>query len=264
MTSEGPMTSGSSTSSSNPGGQVALVTGGAKRMGREIALTLARSGASVAVTCRESIQDAEITVRDCQRLGVNAAAFSMDVRSERSVEETVAAVVARFGGLDFLVNNAAIFEQIALENITLDQWDRMHQTNARGPFLVARAALPHLRQSAGRIVNIGSLGGSHPWASHAHYCASKAALEMLTKTMAKAFAPQVSVNCVAPGAIVMEGSGAATGADEAERAQRFAAKTPMGRNGSASDVAQAVRFFLTGPKFITGQVLAVDGGLGLV
>lgn len=241
-------------------GKVALVTGGAKRMGREIALTLARSGVAVAITYRESKRDAEITVGDCALLGVDAAAFSMDARSERSVAETVAAVAARFGRLDYLVNNAAIFEQAALETITLEQWDRMHQTNARGPFLAARAALPHLRASQGRIVNIGSLGGSHPWAGHAHYCASKAAVEMLTKTMAKAFAPAVSVNCVAPGWIAMEAASEVS----RESAAHFAAKTPMGRNGSSSDVAEAVKFFLCGPKFITGQVLGVDGGLGLL
>ena len=101
--------------------------------------------------------------------------------------------------LDLLVNNAAVFASAALESLTLEQWDAVFETNARGPFLVAREALPHLRAARGRIVNIGSLGGFHPWAGHAHYCASKAALHMLTQTMAKAFAPEVSVNCVAPG-----------------------------------------------------------------
>jgi len=121
---------------------------------------------------------------------------------------------------------------------------------------VAREALPHLRAAHGRIVNIGSLGGIHAWAGHAHYCSSKAAVHMLTQAMAKAFAPEVSVNCVAPGWIEMDGS-----VDAA--ATRFAAKTPMKRNGTAEDVAEAVLFFATGPGFVTGQVLAVDGGLGL-
>ena len=160
------------------------------------------------------------------------------------------------------------------ESLTLDQWDAVFETNARGPFLVAREALPHLRAAHGRIVNIGSLGGLHPWAGHAHYCASKAALHMLTQTMAKAFAPEVSVNCVAPGWIEIPDSSIADAVvpypsqSEAERraglqSARFAAKTPMGRNGSAADVAEAVLFFATGPHFITGQTLAVDGGLGL-
>jgi 3-oxoacyl-[acyl-carrier protein] reductase/pteridine reductase len=130
------------------------------------------------------------------------------------------------------------------------------ETNARGPFLVAREALPHLKASLGRIINIGSLGGSHAWADHAHYCSSKAALHMLTQAMAKGFAPLVSVNCVAPGWIEMGESG--------DAGVRFAARTPMGRNGTAEEVAQAVLFFATGPRFITGQILGVDGGLGLV
>jgi NAD(P)-dependent dehydrogenase (short-subunit alcohol dehydrogenase family) len=123
---------------------------------------------------------------------------------------------------------------------------------------MAREALTHLRAAEGRIVNIGSLGGLHAWADHAHYCASKAALHMLTQAMAKAFAPQVSVNCVAPGWIEMEEPAAA------EAGARFAARTPMRRNGTADDVAQAVLFFATGPRFVTGQILMVDGGLGLV
>jgi 3-oxoacyl-[acyl-carrier protein] reductase/pteridine reductase len=169
------------------------------------------------------------------------------------------------------VNNAAVFASAALESLTLEQWDAVFETNARGPFLVAREALPHLRAARGRIVNIGSLGGFHPWAGHAHYCASKAALHMLTQTMAKAFAPEVSVNCVAPGWIAFPEAHTDSDAPEAQFSQaadrgqsaRFAAKTPMGRNGSAADVAQAVLFFATGPHFITGQTLAVDGGLGL-
>ena len=130
------------------------------------------------------------------------------------------------------------------------------ETNARGPFLVAREALTHLREARGRVINIGSLGGIHAWAGHAHYCASKAALHMLTQAMAKAFAPEVSVNCVAPGWIDLGGS-------DGESADRFAAKTPMKRNGTAADVAEAVVFFAANSGFVTGQILAVDGGLGL-
>ena len=182
------------------------------------------------------------------------------MRFEVSARAAVAGVVKKFGRLDVLVNNAAIFTSAPLESLTTAAWDEVFETNARGPFLVAREALPHLRTAGGRIVNLGSLGGLHPWAEHAHYASSKAALHMLTKTMAKAFAPEVSVNCVAPGAIEMN-----TGAEgEAEQAARFAAKTPMRRNGAVEDVAEAVLFFVTGPSFITGQILVVDGGLGLV
>jgi len=166
--------------------------------------------------------------------------------------------VAGFGHLDLLVNNAAVFAAAPLDRISVEEWDAVFETNARGPFLVAREAVPHLRAARGRIVNIGSLGGLHAWADHAHYCSSKAALHMLTQAMAKAFAPEVSVNCVAPGSIDPDGT------DSSELAARFANKTPMQRNGRGEDVAQAVLFFFTGPSFVTGQILAVDGGLGLV
>jgi 3-oxoacyl-[acyl-carrier protein] reductase/pteridine reductase len=238
------------------GGKSALVTGGARRVGRGIALALARAGADVAITYRTSRAEAVETVREIESVGRSAFAVECDVRSEASVRTAVAATVNRFGRLDLLVNNAAIFESASLDSLTLAQWDAVFETNARGPFLVAREALPHLRAAEGRIVNVGSLGGMKAWACHAHYCASKAALHMLTLAMAKAFAPEVSVNCVAPGWIELDGV-------PAESAAHFASKTPMRRNGSVDDVAQAVLFFAEGPHFVTGQVLAVDGGLGL-
>jgi NAD(P)-dependent dehydrogenase (short-subunit alcohol dehydrogenase family) len=236
-------------------GKTALVTGAARRAGREIALTLARAGMNVAITYRTSEAEAAATLAEIESLGVDGLALPLDVRSESSVQNAIAAVTARFGGLDVLVNNAAVFESAPLGEITLAQWDAVFETNTRGPFLMAREALTHLKAAHGRIVNIGSLGGSHPWATHGHYCASKAALHMLTQTMAKAFAPDVSVNCVAPGWIEMEGAG--------RQAAHFAAKTPMARNAAPQDVAEAVLFFATGPHFVTGQILTVDGGLGL-
>ena len=249
----------------------ALVTGAAKRIGRSLALGLAAAGADVAITYNGSKAEAQETVEALQQLNVRAMAVACDVRNIDSVQAAVAAVVEQFGGLDILVNNAGTFETAALQSITLAQWDKMFETNTRGPFLMAQAAYPHLREARGRIINIGSLGGIHPWPTHAHYCTSKAALHMLTQTMAKAFAPEVSVNCVAPGWIAFPEAATDPDAPEAPFAQaadrgqsaRFAAKTPMGRNGSADDVAQAVLFFATGLHFITGQTLAVDGGLGL-
>jgi NAD(P)-dependent dehydrogenase (short-subunit alcohol dehydrogenase family) len=238
-------------------GKSALVTGGARRIGREIALTLARAGADVAVTYRNSKMEARQTAEEIESLGRRATAVECDVRSEASVRAALKSVLGEFGRLDVLVNNAAVFESASLEQISVEAWDRTFETNARGPFLVAREAIPHLRAAQGRIVNIGSLGGMHAWAGHAHYCGSKAALHMLTQSMAKSFAPDVSVNCVAPGWIALDEH-----AEEA--AERFAAKTPMRRNGTADDVAQAVLFFATGPRFVTGQILTVDGGLGLV
>lgn len=239
-------------------GKSALITGGAQRIGRGIALALAKAGADVAITYRTSQTEAEQTVREIEALKRRAIAIECDVRSEHSVKQAVAQTTEQLGRLDLLVNNAALFESAALATLSLDQWDAVFETNTRGPFLVAREALAHLQAVHGRIINIGSLGGIRAWASHADYCASKAALHMLTKTMAKAFAPEVSVNCVAPGWIEIGAIESASG-----DARRFALRTPMQRNGTTDDVAEAVLFFATNSGFITGQILAVDGGLGL-
>ena len=235
--------------------QVAFVTGAAKRIGRAIALALAEAGASVAITWRDSEPEAQQTVADLQALGVEAAAFRADLRNPDQIRSAVDAAITRFSRLDILVNSAGRYETAALETLTVEQWDAMFETNTRAPFLAAQAAYPHLKAARGRIVNIGSLGGLHPWPTHAHYCTSKAALHMLTRTMSKAWAPEISVNCVAPGMIV-------TGEVDPEY-EHFARRTPMKRNGSAADVAAAVLFFASGPHFITGQILSVDGGLGL-
>jgi 3-oxoacyl-[acyl-carrier protein] reductase/pteridine reductase len=236
-------------------GKRVLITGGAKRIGRGLALEFARAGATVAITYRNSTAQAEQLLRDIAELGADGLALRMDVRVPESVAEGVRETIEQLGGLDILVNNAGHFETAPLESITVAQWDAMLETNTRGPLLVAQAAHAALREARGRIINIGSLGGLHPWTTHAHYCASKAALHMLSQTMARAWAPEISVNAVAPG-MVVEG-------EVDPGYESFAAKTPMQRNGTISDVAAAVLFFASAPHFITGQVLAVDGGLGL-
>ena len=236
-------------------GKTALVTGAAKRIGRGIALALAGAGANVAITYLNSQPEAEATVQDLAACDVDALAVRCDLRDAESIEQTVSAVVEEFGQLDLLINNAGVFESVALEAISPVQWDAMFATNTRAPFLMAKAAYPHLRAARGRIVNIGSLGGLHPWATHGHYCTSKAALHMLSETMAKAWAPEISVNCIAPGMIVQ--------GEVDEAYEQFARKTPMQRNGTSQDIAAAALFFATAPDFITGQLLAVDGGLGL-
>ncbi len=236
-------------------GKTALVTGAAKRIGRSIALALAEAGANVVFTYLASQPEAEATVLSLAEFNVEALAIRSDLRDPESINQTVASVIEEFGQLDILVNNAGIFESAALEDITVEQWDAMFATNTRAPFLMAKAAYPHLRAATGRIINVGSLGGSHPWATHGHYCTSKAALHMLSQTMAKAWAPHISVNCIAPGMIVQ--------GEVDEAYEHFAHKTPMQRNGSADDVAAAALFFATAPSFITGQLLTVDGGLGL-
>jgi NAD(P)-dependent dehydrogenase (short-subunit alcohol dehydrogenase family) len=236
-------------------GKTVLVTGAAKRIGRSIALALAERGADVVITYLASQAEAEQTVHALAAHDVDALAIRCDLRNPEDIEQTVSTVINDFGRIDLLVNNAGIFASEALEEISADQWDAMFTTNTRAPFLMAKAAFPHLRAVKGRILNIGSLGGLHPWATHAHYCTSKAALHMLSQTMAKAWAPEISVNCIAPGMIVQ--------GEVDEAYEHLARKTPMQRNGTAEDVAAAAIFFATAPHFITGQLLAVDGGLGL-
>jgi 3-oxoacyl-[acyl-carrier protein] reductase/pteridine reductase len=239
-------------------GKCAFVTGGARRIGREIALTLARSGADVAFTYLDSGHDARNTAADIAAVGVRALDLQCDLRSGEAIRSSVKRVVGTLGRIDLLVNNAGLYLTREFEEISEDEWDSVFAVNVRGAFLVTQACASELRNRRGRVVNIGSLGGIRPWATHAHYCTSKAALHMLTQASAKALAPDVTVNCVAPG-MIDQGE-----TDRSELLDRFAQKTPLHKNGSAADVAQAVLFFASCPDFITGQVLTVDGGLGLV
>ncbi len=237
-------------------GKVALVTGGAKRLGRAAALALAEAGADVAITYLSSAKEAQRTIKELEKRAIRALAIQCDVADPGSVRATLTQATG-LGGIDILVNNAGAYETVAFEDLTLEQWDAVFAVNVRGPFVVSKAALPNLRKRKGRIINLGSLGGLRAWPTHAHYCSSKAALHMLTKSMAKALAPHIAVNCVAPGMIDL-GETAAK-----QFMSRMARQTPMQRNGTGDDVAAAVLFFATAPSFITGQVLYVDGGLGL-
>jgi len=244
-------------------GKTALVTGAARRLGRHSALALAAAGADVAITFRDSAREARETVVDLSSFGVRAFALRCDVTDEASVKAMMKEAGKELGRIDILVNNAANYETVEFEDITVQQWDAIFASNTRGPFLVTREALKWMRRKRGKrpveakVINMGSLGGLRPWATHAHYCSSKAAVHMLTKVMAKALAPEIAVNAVAPGMIDL-GEKAAAGF-----MRRMAKQTPMRRNGTGDEIAQAVVFFATAPQFITGQILAVDGGIGL-
>lgn len=246
-------------------GKTALITGAARRLGRASALALAEAGADVAITFRTSAHEARATVVDLSSLGVRAFALQCDVTDEGSVRAMMKEVGHELGRIDILINNAANYETAEFEKLTVRQWDAIFASNTRAPFLVSREALKWLRRDRGKgagkleakIIHMGSLGGLRPWATHAHYCSSKAALHMLTKVMAKALAPEIAVNAVAPGMIDLGEKSAAA------FMRRMARQTPMRRNGRGEEVAAAVLFFATAPQFITGQILAVDGGLGL-
>jgi NAD(P)-dependent dehydrogenase (short-subunit alcohol dehydrogenase family) len=248
-------------------GKTCLITGGALRLGRASALALAQAGADVAITFRNSAREVQRTVIDLASFGVRAFALHCDVTNESSVKSMMKEAGQELGRIDILVNNAANYATADFERLTLRQWDDMFASNTRGPFLVSREALKWMRRKRtgtqrpekieAKIIHMGSLGGLRPWPTHAHYCSSKAALHMLTKVMAKALAPEIAVNAVAPGMIDLGEKSAAA------FMKRMTKETPMQRNGRGDEIAAAVLFFATAPQFITGQILAVDGGLGL-
>src|SRR5579863_6323417 len=230
-------------------GRVVLVTGAAKRIGRGIALRLAREGARVAIHYHGSEAEARATAAECG----NAPIFKANLERVAEIERLFAAVDAHFGRIDALVNNAARFTRIPALEITEADWDFVHSVNLKATFFCCQqAARRMIAGDGGRIVNLSSLGGLRPWSQHAHYCASKAGVIMLTRALAKAFAPKVTVNSVAPGVIPF--------GQPDDRVERLVAKTPACRAGTADEIADAVVYFLTATQFITGQVLAVDGG----
>ena len=257
-------------------GKAVLITGAARRLGRDVALAAAKQGADVAITFLSSEREARETIVDIGGFGVRAVALRCDVRDQKNVQQVVKECVRELGGIDVLINNAGFYETVDFDKITVEQWDHMFESNTRGPFLMTQAALKPLRARKGKVINLGSLGGVKPWADHAHYCASKAALHMLTKVMAKTMAPEIAVNCVAPGMIELEeegvqvrraGGGAARKAAmtrHQEFMKKMSSRAPMKMNGSAADVTEAVMFFATASRFITGQIMLVDGGLELV
>ncbi len=231
-------------------GKVILVTGAAKRIGRGIALRLAGEGARVAIHYRLSEADARRTAEECGGAGL----FRANLERVDDIARMFQEVEAAYGRLDGLVNNAARFTRFDPLEITEKDWDFIHSVNLKAVFFCCQAGARLMKKSGGgRIVNISSLGGIRPWADHAHYCASKAGVIMLTRALAKAFAPEITVNSVAPGVIPF--------ADIDEEGKRMQAATPARRGGTPAEVAGAVVYFLKASNFITGQTLAVDGGL---
>jgi NAD(P)-dependent dehydrogenase (short-subunit alcohol dehydrogenase family) len=231
-------------------GKVVLVTGGAKRIGRGIALRLAEEGARVAIHYSRSEAEAKRTAEECG----GAELFRADLEKVPEIERMFGEVEARLGRLDGLVNNAARFTRFDPLEITEKDWDFIHSVNLKAVFFCCQHGARLMKKNGGgRIVNLSSLGGIRPWAEHAHYCASKAGVIMLTRALAKAFAPEITVNSVAPGVIPFE--------DIDERGKRMIAATPAGRGGTPAEIADAVMFFLRASNFVTGQIVAVDGGL---
>ena len=236
-------------------GEVALVTGAAKRIGRAIALRLAADGADVAVNYTTSKKEAEELVREIRAGGRRAIAIKADVSKRAEVRKMMATVEKEFRRLDILVNNAGMFFAAKFEELTEEQWDRIMNTNLKSQFLCSQAAAPLLkRRGRGRIINLTSLGGILPWPAYMHYCVSKAGAIMLTRCMARALGPKIRVNSVAPGTIQFPG----------EIPDRdYIRRVPLHRTGKGEDIAGAVAYLATA-DFVTGQTIVVDGGRSLV
>lgn len=231
--------------------QIVLVTGAAKRIGRSIALRLAGAGAQVVVNYRHSAAEAEATVREIQAAGGRAFSAQADVAKPEQVRALFAQVEEKCGRLDILVNNAGTFSEGRLEEMTEAQWDAMLDANLKSQFLCAQAAAVLMkRQGRGRVVNLSSIGGLLPWPKYMHYCVSKAGVIMLTRCLARALAPEITVNSVAPGTIQFPGE---------LPDEDYIRRAPLKKTGTGDDIAEAV-LFLVQSETITGQVLVVDGG----
>ena len=232
-------------------GQVALVTGAARRIGRAIALKLADQGADIAIHYRRSKTEAEQVVSEISATGRRAMACPAELTEKREIEKLFGAVEKAFGRLDILVNNAGMFSPARIDELTEEQWDTMLDSNLKAQFMCAQAAVPLMqRNGRGRIINLSSIGGILAWPKYTHYCVSKAGVIMLTRCLARALAPEITVNCVAPGTITFP--------DELPDSD-YIKRAPLGKTGQGEDIAAAVAF-LAASDFITGQVIVVDGG----
>lgn len=234
-------------------GRVALVTGAAKRLGRAIALRLAREGADVAVHYGKSVGEAQELVGEIGKLGGRAAAFSAELTDVNAIRELVADVVGHFGRLDILVNSAANFLETKFAETPEATWDASLDANLKAPFFCSQAAAPHLAKSGrGAIINFADIGGLLGWKEFLPHSISKAGVIMLTRVLAKELGPAVRVNALAPGTITMPG-------DPPEWEEDFIRRAPLKRSGRPEEIADAVMYLLTA-EFVTGHVLVIDGG----
>lgn len=238
-------------------GKVALVTGAARRIGRAIALRLARAGCHVAVHYWQSGEDADAVVRECRAAGVEAEAFQADLSDAQASRDLIGAVTARFDRLDVLVSSAAVFEPMGIDQFDLERWERTLRVNLTAPMVLAHAARDELRRNCGRVIHICDAATARAWPDHLAYVVSKGALETLTRALARSLAPEVNVVAIAPGVAAWPES-----YDEPTR-RRLTAKIPLQRAGSPEEIAAAVHFVLSEGDYITGAVIPIDGGRSL-
>lgn len=235
------------------GGRVALVTGAGRRVGRALAVGLGAQGMSVAVHYHASDAGARETARLIEKAGGKAWCVAADLTQDDAPASLIADVVGRFDTIDVLVNSSAVMERTPLGEVSAGQWNAMMALNLRAPFLLAQAAAPHLTRSRGAIVNIADLAAFETWPAYIPHGISKAGIVYMTRALARTLAPNVRVNGIAPGAVLLPDQW-----NESDAAQ-LRASTPLGRLGSPDDVVAAM-LYLLGADYVTGETLIVDGG----
>ena len=231
-------------------GKVALVTGGARRVGRAFSLALAGAGCDVVVNYNGSAEEAAETVADIEQLGRRSISVQADISRSDDIDRLIRETERGFGRLDILVNSASLFERTQVADITEAEWDRVMGVNLRGPFFLSQAAAPLLRRDGGVIVNIVDLSALQPWPSFAHHAVSKAGLLHLTRVLARALAPEIRVNSIAPGTVLPPENGEGEAGSE---------RRVIEREGDTVDVTRAL-LYLVRSDFVTGENLVVDGG----
>ena len=234
-------------------GRIALVTGGAHRVGRALSTALAGAGMRVAIHYNSAAAEADALVRELTASGHECRAYKGDLTHADAPRSLIDAVVRDFGGLDVLINSAAVMQRTPVDDVTVAEWDSMFALNLRAPFFLAQAARPHLRSAKGCIVNLADLAAFETWPEYIPHGITKAGVVQMTRALARAFAPEVRVNAIAPGAVLLPDTW-----DDATRAH-FATTTPLRRIGSPNDVAAAM-LYLIGADYVTGDTLLVDGG----
>jgi pteridine reductase len=235
-------------------GRVALVTGAGRRLGRAMAGALGARGMVVAIHHHASASGANELRDQILQAGGRAACFAADLTDPKAARALPERVVSEFGGLDVLVNSAAVMHRLGFEDTTPEQWDAILDLNLRSVYFCTQGAAPALRSAGGKVVNLADLSGLQPWPGFAAHSISKAGVIMLTKVMARSLAPEVTVNAIAPGAVLVPDE------YDAEERDRLARSTPLRRLGHPSDAVSALLYLLEGGDFVTGEVLVVDGG----
>jgi len=232
--------------------KVALVTGAAKRLGRAMALHLAHEGADVVIHFHGSAAEAQEAVAQITSIGRRAISLPADLSKKSDIDKLFAGATKEFGRLDILINNASNFLRVDFPSITEEIWDAALDVNLKAPFFCSQAAAPLLRKTNGVIINLSDVAGFLGWTGYIPHSVSKAGVTMLTRVLAKALAPEIRVNAIAPGTITMPG-------DPPDLAADFIKRAPLQRTGTTDDVTAAISFLINSP-FITGEVLLLDGG----